>query len=71
MVTVRIVVCLKRSQGIIEHIIQRLEKAVYDIKGVVEKKGVQSLFQIGEATLFDNTVSGLNDFELISFLVVM
>ena len=48
-----------------------LEKAIYDIKGVVEKKGVQSLFQIGEATLFENTVSGLNDFELISFLVVM
>lgn len=48
-----------------------LEKAVFDIKGVVEKKGVQSLFQIGAATLFENTVTGLNDFELISFLVVM
>ena len=48
-----------------------LEKAVFDIKGVVEKKGVQSMFQIGAATLFENTVSGLNDFELISFLVVM
>lgn len=47
-----------------------LEKAVFDIKGVVEKKGIQSLFQIGQATLFENTVSGLNDFELISFLVV-
>lgn len=47
-----------------------LEKAVYDIKGVVERKGIQSLFQIGEATLLDNTVSGLNDFELVSFLVV-
>lgn len=47
-----------------------LEKAVYDIKGVVEKKGIQSLFQMGQATLFENTVSGLNDFELISFLVV-
>ncbi len=47
-----------------------LEKAVYDIKGIVEQKGIQSLFQIGQATLLDNTVSGLNDFELISFLVV-
>ena len=47
-----------------------LEKAVFDIKGVVQKKGIQSLFQIGQATLFENTVSGLNDFELISFLVV-
>lgn len=48
-----------------------LEKAVFDIKGVVEKKGIQSMFQIGAATLFENTVKGLNDFELISFLVVM
>ena len=47
-----------------------LEDAVFDIKGVVEKKGIQSLFQMGQATLFENTVSGLNDFELISFLVV-
>lgn len=47
-----------------------LEKAVFDIKGVAEKKGIQSLFQMGQATLFENTVSGLNDFELISFLVV-
>ena len=47
-----------------------LEQAVFDIKGVVEQKGVQSLFQIGQATLLDNTVSGLNDFELVSFLVM-
>ena len=47
-----------------------LEKAVYDIKGVVEQKGIMSLFQMGESTLFENSVSGLNDFELISFLVV-
>lgn len=48
-----------------------LEKAVFDIKGIAEKKGVQSMFQIGAATLFENTITGLNDFELISFLVVM
>ena len=47
-----------------------LEKAVFDIKGVDEQKGIQSLFQIGQATLFENTVTGLNDFELISFLVI-
>ena len=47
-----------------------LEKAVFDIKGIVEQKGIQSLFKIGQATLFENTVSGLNDFELVSFLVV-
>lgn len=47
-----------------------LEKAVFDIKGVVKQRGIQSLFQMGQATLFENTVTGLNDFELISFLVV-
>ena len=47
-----------------------LEKAVSDIKGIVEQKGVMSLFQIGEASLFDNSASGVNDFELVSFLVV-
>ena len=47
-----------------------LEQAVYDIKGVVQQKGIQSLFQIGQSTLLDNSVSGLNDFELVSFLVV-
>ena len=47
-----------------------LEKAVSDIKGIVEQKGVMSLFQMGDASLFDNSVSSAKDFELISFLVV-
>lgn len=47
-----------------------LEKAVFDIKGVVKQRGIQSLLQMGQATLLENTVTGLNDFELISFLVV-
>ena len=47
-----------------------LEKAVFDIKGVAEAKGIQSLFKMGESILLENTVTGLNDFELISFLVV-
>lgn len=47
-----------------------LEKAVFDIKGVVEKKGTDSLFDLGESTLLTDKVSGLNDFELISFLVI-
>lgn len=47
-----------------------LEKAVFDIKGILEKKGTDSLFELGESTLLTNNVSGLNDFELISFLVI-
>ena len=45
-------------------------KAVNDIKGIVEKIGINSLFQIGQATLFENTVKGVDDFKLISFLVI-
>lgn len=47
-----------------------LEKAVFDIKGVIEKKGTDSLFDLGESTVLTDKVSGLNDFELISFLVI-
>ena len=47
-----------------------LRSAIGDIKGAVEQVGVQSLFQRGKATLFDNMASSIDDFELISFLVV-
>lgn len=47
-----------------------LGKTVYDIKGIVEQKGIQSLFTLGKSTFLEDTVSGLNDFELVSFLVV-
>jgi len=47
-----------------------LEKAVFDIKGIVEEKGVQSLFRLGKSTIKTNQVKGLNDFELVSFLVI-
>lgn len=47
-----------------------LEKAVNDIKGIVEKKGIESLFGIGASSVLTNQVKGINDFELISFLVV-
>lgn len=47
-----------------------LEKAIFDIKGFIEEKGVKSLFKLGKSTILDNKVSGLDDFELVSFLVV-
>jgi ERCC4-related helicase len=52
------------------HYTELLEKAVFDIKGIVEQKGVQSLFRFGKSSIQSNDVSGLNDFELISFMVV-
>ena len=47
-----------------------LKTAVFDIKGVVEKSGISSLFGLGEGSIITSQVKGINDFELISFLVV-
>jgi len=47
-----------------------LEKAIFDIKGYIEEKGVKSLFRLGKSTILDNKVTGLDDFELITFLVI-
>ena len=47
-----------------------LKKAILDIKGIVEQKGSLSVFKPGKSTVLDNKVTGLNDFELISFLVI-
>ncbi len=47
-----------------------LEKAVFNVKGIEEEKGIKSLFNLGGSSLFDNQINGLNDFELVSFLVI-
>ena len=47
-----------------------LEKSVNDIKGIAEKKGIASLFGLGSSSVLTNKVTGINDFELISFLVI-
>jgi ERCC4-related helicase len=47
-----------------------LEAAIQNLVGKVEEAGVSSLFSKGGTTLSKQTVSGLEDFELISFLVI-
>lgn len=47
-----------------------LEKAVFDIKGIVEEKGIQSLFKLGKSSVKSSHIKGLNDFELITFMVI-
>lgn len=47
-----------------------LKKAVNDIKGIVEKQGLASLFGKGKSSILTDSVTGINDFELISFLVI-
>ena len=47
-----------------------LEAAIQNLSGKVEEAGVASLFSKGGTSLSKQTMSGLEDFELISFLVI-
>jgi len=47
-----------------------LETVVENIVGKEEEKGIESLFSFGATTLSNDMVKGLDDFELVSFLVV-
>lgn len=47
-----------------------LEEAINNIIGKTEEKGVASLFNKGGTTLKKNLFTGIQDFELISFLII-
>jgi len=47
-----------------------LESAIQNLVGKVEEAGVASLFSKGGTSLSSQELSGLDDFELISFLVI-
>jgi len=47
-----------------------LNKAIQSMIAVKEEKDIDSLFTGGKTTALTNTISGLNDFELIAFLVI-
>lgn len=47
-----------------------LTTAIQSIATVKEEKDIDSIFQIGETTVLSSEVKGLDDFELINFLVV-
>jgi len=47
-----------------------LENAVSNIIGIKEEKGLESLFSLGGTRIIDEQLSGLDDFELISFLII-
>ncbi|OEU64074.1 MAG: hypothetical protein BBJ57_09950 [Desulfobacterales bacterium PC51MH44] len=49
---------------------QLLEQAIHSMINLKEDKDVDSLFSSGGTTALVNTISGLDDFELIAFLVV-
>lgn len=47
-----------------------LNQAIDSMISVKAEKDIDSLFSVGETTALENDISGLNDFELIDFLVV-
>ena len=47
-----------------------LSSAIRNIVTVKDEKDVASLFRAGGTTALTNKISGLDDFELINFLVV-
>jgi len=47
-----------------------LGKAIRSMIAVTEERDLDSLFTGGKTTALTNTISGLNDFELINFLVI-
>ncbi len=47
-----------------------LDKAIHSMVELKEDRDIDSLFSAGKTTALVNTISGLEDFELISFLVI-
>ncbi|EHZ5983431.1 hypothetical protein K6I63_003245, partial [Listeria monocytogenes] len=47
-----------------------LNQAIDSMISVKEEKDIDSLFTTGGTTALENDINGLNDFELIDFLVV-
>lgn len=61
----------KTQSGLdMSHYTELLEYAINDIKGIEEAKGIQSLFTLGESNLLEQSITGIDDFELVSFLVI-
>jgi hypothetical protein len=47
-----------------------LSRAIQSMIGIKEEKDLDSLFTGGKTTALLNTIRGLEDFELITFLVI-
>lgn len=47
-----------------------LDKAVEFVLGIVEEKGMESLFSLGSSSLLQDTNTTSDDFELVSYLII-
>ena len=48
-----------------------LNQAISSIVNITEENDIDSLFRTGGTTMLKNDISGLEDFELIDFMVVI
>ena len=53
-----------------EHYSDLLQKAIDSMVRIKEESDIDSLFSLGETTALTNEIKGLDDFELITFLVI-
>ena len=53
-----------------EHYSDLLQKAIDSMVRIKEESDIDSLFTLGETTALTNEIKGLDDFELITFLVI-
>lgn len=53
-----------------EHYSDLLQKAIDSMVRIKEESDIDSLFTLGETTALTNEIKGLDDFELINFLVI-
>ena len=53
-----------------DHYSDLLQQAIDSIIHVKEEKDIDSLFSVGETTALTYNIKGLDDFELITFLII-
>ena len=63
--------CKETSDGRhMEHYSDLLQKAIDSMVRIKEESDIDSLFSLGETTALTNEIKGLDDFELITFLII-
>ena len=63
--------CLTKAGGDMSHYQSLLARAVAGITGKAEEKGVESLFQRGGTVLSKDSFRGIDDFEVVAYLIIL
>ena len=60
-----------RNGSDMSHYRHLLSKAVQDLTGAAEERGVESLFSPGGTVINKNSFKGMDDFEVVSYLILL